>query len=366
MKKNISIALMGIFIVMFSGCVALETQVKKVVDLFVTYTMEELAAFENMYVDQNKVHSLDQPTLLILLDASSSMNERDRSGTVKMDAARWVVSDVVGQLDTNKTSVGLLAFNGGCNSTRLYVEPTNTNPYRITAVVKRLPTGGSTPLAASIKKAGEILSHTKQKVRLLIISDGVETCYGDPVYEAQMLMKLYDIEPTIYVVGYNVDSNAKQQLKSIAHVGKGGYFDVQDSATLGKMINEIVFSAKIKDSSFSKDGKIYKLSVNFSTGSDIIASQYNSDIESLAKYLVYNDFGAQIQGHTDDVGGNAYNINLSERRAKAVHERLITHGVKKAKLTYQGYGSSVPIATNSNESGRFLNRRTEAHIVKLY
>lgn len=366
MKKTITIILISILFLIFSGCATLEMVTTEAGKHLKTYVGETLGEWENMSVDQNKVHSLDQPTLLILLDASSSMSERDHSGITKIDAARWVISDVVGQLDTNKTSVGLLAFNGGCNSARLYVEPTNTNPYRITAVVKKLPTGGKTPLASSINKAGEILSHAKQKVRLLIISDGIETCNGDPVYEAKMLMKLYDIEPTIYVVGYNVDSNARLQLKSIANVGKGGYFDVQDSATLGKMINEIVFSAKIKDSSFSKDGKIYKLSVNFSTGSDIIASQYNYDIESLAKYLVFNDFGAQIQGHTDDVGNNANNVNLSERRARAVYERLIAHGVNKSKLTYKGYGNSVPIATNSNESGRFLNRRTEAHIIKLY
>lgn len=107
MKKTITIILISILFFIFSGCATLEMVTTEAGKHLKTYVGETLGEWENMSVDQNKVHSLDQPTLLILLDASSSMSERDRSGITKIDAARWVISDVVGQLDTNKTSVGL-------------------------------------------------------------------------------------------------------------------------------------------------------------------------------------------------------------------------------------------------------------------
>jgi outer membrane protein OmpA-like peptidoglycan-associated protein len=219
-------------------------------------------------------------------------------------------------------------------------------------------------LAASIRKAGEILSGVDQKVRLLVISDGKETCGGNPAYEAEKLMTKYNIEPIIYVVGYNVDRNTKLQLEEIAAIGKGSYFDVKDSATLNKTINSIISKEKIKNPNFSSDGKIYKFNVNFKTDSDVVESQYVDDIQGLAAYLKANNYSAEIQGHTDSVGLQEYNRKLSAYRAKSVLEKLVDMGVDRNKLTSAGYGDSKPLVSNSTEEGKFKNRRVEAHIVK--
>ena len=67
----------------------------------------------------------------------------------------------------------------------------------------------------------------------------------------------------------------------------------------------------------------------------------------------------EIQGHTDNVGGDAYNQTLSEARAKAVVTWLTGHGVAAARLTAKGYGKTKPIADNSTDAGRAKNRRVE-------
>ena len=67
----------------------------------------------------------------------------------------------------------------------------------------------------------------------------------------------------------------------------------------------------------------------------------------------------EIQGHTDNVGGDAYNQTLSEARAKAVVAWLTQHGVAAARLTAKGYGKTIPIADNSKDEGRAKNRRVE-------
>ena len=72
----------------------------------------------------------------------------------------------------------------------------------------------------------------------------------------------------------------------------------------------------------------------------------------------------EIGGHTDSVGSDSYNQKLSEQRAKAVCDYLISQGVDKARLSYKGYGESEPIATNETEAGRQRNRRVELKILQ--
>lgn len=71
-----------------------------------------------------------------------------------------------------------------------------------------------------------------------------------------------------------------------------------------------------------------------------------------------------IHGHTDDDGDEKYNQSLSQRRAKAVLDWLVAHGVAKARLESQGFGETKPIADNTTVTGREQNRRVEFLIVK--
>ena len=64
-----------------------------------------------------------------------------------------------------------------------------------------------------------------------------------------------------------------------------------------------------------------------------------------------------VQGYTDSTGGDAINIPLSQQRAKAVYDYLLGTGLKTLSISYVGYGSSNPIASNSTAEGRAQNRR---------
>ena len=67
----------------------------------------------------------------------------------------------------------------------------------------------------------------------------------------------------------------------------------------------------------------------------------------------------EIAGHTDNIGSREHNLTLSENRAKAVCDYLVSKGISRGRLTYKGYGFDKPIGTNDTEEGRALNRRTE-------
>jgi OmpA-OmpF porin, OOP family len=71
----------------------------------------------------------------------------------------------------------------------------------------------------------------------------------------------------------------------------------------------------------------------------------------------------RIEGHTDSVGSDAYNLKLSDRRAAAVQDYLVKHGIAADRLTTEGKGEGQPVAPNETAAGRYQNRRVEFHVV---
>ena len=71
----------------------------------------------------------------------------------------------------------------------------------------------------------------------------------------------------------------------------------------------------------------------------------------------------EVIGHTDDVGGEQYNLELSEQRARAVRDYLVSTGVDPTKIVITGAGQSKPIASNRTEEGRAQNRRVEVLVL---
>jgi len=67
----------------------------------------------------------------------------------------------------------------------------------------------------------------------------------------------------------------------------------------------------------------------------------------------------EVAGHTDSRGSDEYNMNLSQQRAEAVRNYLISKGIAADRLTAKGYGESQPVADNATDEGRFKNRRVE-------
>jgi outer membrane protein OmpA-like peptidoglycan-associated protein len=66
-----------------------------------------------------------------------------------------------------------------------------------------------------------------------------------------------------------------------------------------------------------------------------------------------------VEGHTDNVGSNEYNMNLSDNRANSVRDYLIQQGIIASSVRARGFGESRPVATNDTAAGRQENRRVE-------
>ena len=79
----------------------------------------------------------------------------------------------------------------------------------------------------------------------------------------------------------------------------------------------------------------------------------------------YPDIKVEIRGHTDNVGTDDYNQNLSERRSAAVVRWLVNKGIAKQRLVSIGFGSKAPVSTNATSLGRSQNRRVEVKVISL-
>ena len=104
--------------------------------------------------------------------------------------------------------------------------------------------------------------------------------------------------------------------------------------------------------------------INFNTDSSKILPNSES-LLAQAKVALQDSIGVSviIEGHTDNTAGYSYNQLLSERRAKAVLEFLVAHGIEKERLVSVGKGENSPIASNNTKEGRYQNRRVELRTV---
>jgi OOP family OmpA-OmpF porin len=124
------------------------------------------------------------------------------------------------------------------------------------------------------------------------------------------------------------------------------------------------------DSDFASEssGKAQKVTtILFEQDSTVIGSQYGSSLQRVADALAENPGASAIlEGHTDDIGPEGYNQELSSRRAIEVRNALVDQlHVPTSRLTAVGAGAAAPAQPNSSATGRAYNRRVEIRLVHL-
>jgi len=117
----------------------------------------------------------------------------------------------------------------------------------------------------------------------------------------------------------------------------------------------------------SREGNLlavtFKGDVTFDTNSAAVRPGLYSEIDRVAGVLTqYPNTLIRVEGHTDSVGSESYNLDLSNRRAMAVKNLLVQRGVADNRIEVIGFGETMPVAANETEAGRQTNRRGETKI----
>ncbi|MEP6512374.1 MAG: OmpA family protein [Parafilimonas sp.] len=243
---------------------------------------------------------------------------------------------------------------------------------------------------------------------LFIASDGVTAYYASDRSDTRGQLDLYRFElkpemrpaKTLYVKGYVTDAITKKGIPSSVElsddstrqivtnlqtdetgfyfitlpVGRNYTFTVNRK---GYLFYADVFGLKEKsaDSTYEKNISLQPIAVNESVTFRNVQFELNSytlqpvsiiELDKLVQLMTDNPtIKVQLSGHTDNTGNAADNLKLSENRAKAVADYLISKGIDAKRLTWKGYGETKPVADNFTEEGRAKNRRTEFTIIGM-
>lgn len=192
-------------------------------------------------------HAEDPARVLLLLDVSGSMNERLASGGTKFAAAKRALKQVAGALPAG-TQVGLRVYGSeiaapkqtepkACRDTKLVMPIGPLDKARMYAAVDSFKAVGETPIAYSLDKAVGDLGSKGRRV-LVLISDGEESCAGDPCPVARKLAR-NGIDLQFNAIGLDVNGKARKQLRCIAEAGDGSYYDAEQADDLSEALRRL-------------------------------------------------------------------------------------------------------------------------------
>jgi hypothetical protein len=124
---------------------------------------------------------------------------------------------------------------------------------------------------------------------------------------------------------------------------------------------KVTYPSGDTESELARRGRLVVHGIYFDFNSDRIRKESEPILKEIGDALArHPDWTLTVNGHTDNVGGNAYNLALSDRRAAAVRRALVErHGIAADRLRSAGFGASAPIEPNDTPEGRARNRRVE-------
>ena len=114
----------------------------------------------------------------------------------------------------------------------------------------------------------------------------------------------------------------------------------------------------------TKYNRIYELKIHFGPNKSELYETAKIEIDKLYEEMVKNPtMKIEVAGHTDNVGEDAVNFNISQKRANSIKAYLVEKGIPDKRITAKGYGESAPISENFTEEGRTRNRRIEIRMM---
>ncbi len=179
--------------------------------------------------------------MLFIFDASNSMwGQVD--GVAKLETAKSVLTKLVTDLPAG-TSIGLMAYGhrseGDCKDVEM-LSSIGGNAADVAARVQALTAKGKTPIAHALSESAAAFTGIEEEANsIVLISDGIESCDGDPCAVAGDLIER-GINVRVHVVGFDVDAEARAQLECIAQKGNGKYFSAEDAEGLRRAAEEVV------------------------------------------------------------------------------------------------------------------------------
>ncbi|MBF0234247.1 MAG: OmpA family protein [Desulfamplus sp.] len=389
-------------------------------------TKKPFSDFASQPIDASQ-YALKHDNFLVILDGSSSMEEMYNDNQ-KFDIAKEFVGRMNQTLPEMGQVGGLRSFGHkpsvSANPTMmLYGMDAYTNQGFAAGLAKLSGSGGNSPLYKALEAAVGDIDGKSGTTAVVIVSDGKKMSPKTTV-TAQAIKDKFGDTVCIYPVLVGDDKEGQALMQSLSDIGGCG-FVTEASSTLSAaemanfvknafLVERAMAPVVIKDSDndgvpddrdkcpdtppgvqvdadgcpLDTDGDGVYDYLDKCPGTpigakvnpmgcwvlgdllfdfdkyEIKASGY-PDLDNVVDILNRNPgLRIDLQGHTDSMGSDAYNQALSMKRAKAVKTYLVSKGISENRMKCEGYGESMPAASNDTEFGRSLNRRVQLMPVK--
>lgn len=362
-------------------------------------------------------------SFIIILDSSSSMGTIYR-GKVPGRYSRFMVAkDIISRMNNTMPEMeikgtlqrfGYGILEKGKQTETVYGPTTYSRSGLEQALNSIITPGGQSPAGLAIAATSDIVGTTEGENAVIVISDG-EKLKDDPLMKVKALKNRYGERTCLYTIWVGNKPESKAFMEILAGEMECGFSTTADDITTNKDMADFVrkvFLARDSDGdgvpddadacpdtppgvevdasgcAIDSDGDgvsddadacpdtprgaivdhrgcwVVK-GVKFDYKKWDVKPQFNTNLDNIINILKRNpELKIRIEGHTDNIASEKYNLDLSEKRAQAIKAYLVESGVDQSRITTTGYGYSQPIADNDTEEGRALNRRAELIPIK--
>jgi OOP family OmpA-OmpF porin len=357
---------------------------------------------------------------LIIQDATPSMGEKaemtSTPGPSKLSLSQGLIICLNNTLPEDINVNGGLRVSGPLESEkgRIYGMEKFSNTGLENTIRTLGVTGDKTNIIDGINDGSDDLNGISGRTAVILFSDGKTVKDANPQAAAAAMKEQYGERVCIYTVLMGNDPDGSMTMQQIASEGRCGFATTAnnlymrpltecDTVNVGKGMGDFVASVFLEKAppkaipmaDLDSDGDgvpdsrdkcsntpkgikvdsngcpiplLEKISVTLIIEFDYdkadVKPIYHKDIEKVANILqAYPEKDMELEGHTDNIGSDAYNEKLSKQRAESVKNYLVQKfGINASRISTVGYGESMPVATNDTEKGRQKNRRVNGNI----
>ncbi len=339
-------------------------------------------------------------TVYIINDSSSSMSDAytgegfpGQTGPSKFSVEKELINRLNQTIPNITLSSGLRSFGyGPCLSwgfTELNqaIQSHSTAAFN-NAISSMACSSGGTPVGTAFEAASEDLASASGNISMILLSDGSNFDIS-PESAIYALKEQYGDKfclSTIWI-GNEAEQNGQAVLEGLSSITGCGVSTtagaLASSSGMGNFVKDVFFNsatptvAAIGDADndgipdnqdrcpntpagakVDRDGCWAFHGVFFDFNKATIKAAYTNTFDNAIKILQLNpSLTVEIQGHTDSIGSEDYNLDLSEKRAESVKQLLVDSGISSSRITTKGFGESKPVASNQTDEGRAHNRR---------
>ncbi len=273
--------------------------------------------------------------VMIAIDASGSMAARI-GGETKMDAAKRAAIGFLGGIPAG-TQVGLVAFGhrgtnlpsgkgASCRGVETIYRLGSANTAQVEAALRGVRPTGWTPLASAITAAGSSFSpsRTPGAQVVYVVSDGLETCGGDPVAAARTLNR-GPVKAVVNIIGFDLAPADRAQLAAVASAGGGTFVEAKTGSDIGRIMDEVRRKARAASAMTTEyfDGGARSTDNNFAVG------KYTTDLN----FCVAHATSAETTGLQAGIAAAKVSIPESEAAMAVLRQRHQAYVDRSSKVS---------------------------------